>query len=71
MKTLLTISATILLLLAIQQVDVYLYNHQDVGVIRAQYEGALRNYKHWKPDVTDTTGAEPHDMFLATPIRRT
>ena len=74
MKTLITIAVTVLSLLALQQIDVYLYNRQyDVNVIVAQYEidlVELRNYRHWKPDVTDTTGAEPHNMFEATPIRR-
>lgn len=74
MKTLLIIAITVLTLLALQQIDVHLYNRQyDVDVIIAQYEIdliELSDYRHWEPDVTDTAGAEPHNMFLTTPIKR-
>ena len=74
MKTLITIAVTVLSLLALQQIDVYLYNRQfDVNVIVAQYEVdlvELRDYRHWTPDLTDSTGPELHDMFEATPIMK-
>jgi len=73
MKTLIAITYFILILLGLQQIDVYLYNRQfDVNVLVAQYEVdlvELRNYRHWKPNITDVTGAKSHNMFEATPIR--
>ena len=72
MKTLITIAVTVLSLLALQQIDVHLYNRQfDVNVIVAQYEVdlvELRNYRHCEPDlVTNSIGG---NMFEATPMMK-